>query len=242
MSIDLPKRDDAITAKDYEIEYNYFMYLCDRAGLNGFPGNREKMKKRSGKYADSIKDAELLKHLETDCKDIDAVYKNRVTYFDLARKLYSTTFTWPIAMDYNRATDGEQLRLWYAELSSFYSDYKILEAKRCSVLEMMIAFSERIENDVMGRDEDAPDRSDRWFWLMLFNLGIGSLDISDAYYDSETDFEVESVLNTWLNREFDENGTGSPFPLKNPKKDQRTVELWYQMHAYFDENPQYFEQ
>lgn len=240
MSINLVKRDTAIQAPDYEIEYNYFMYLCDRVGLNGFPGNREKMKKVKGnsKRTTTIKHDELLKHLETDCMDIDALYKNRVTYFALARKLYSTKFKVLLRPDQNRVDDGLQLRLWYAELCSFYEDYKILENKECSVLEVLIAFAERID-EYLGKDEDAPDHSDRWFWLMLFNLGIGSGDECDAYYDSEKDFEIENVLKIWVEREFSSDGAGSPFPLSAEKGDQKETELWYQMVYYFNEHPEY---
>ena len=44
-----------------------------------------------------------------------------------------------------------------------------------------------------------------------------------------------------LAREYSDNGHGGLFPLKNPKKDQRKVEIWYQMTEYINENyPIYF--
>lgn len=242
MGFKSPKRDIAIPAAPYEIEYNYFMHLCDLVGLNGFPGNREKMEPSKEPYDERINQLMLLEHLHAaGDNDVDSMKKNRVTYFDLARKLYRTDFTWSILRDSNRAEDGEQLRLWFAELNSYYEDYKVLEGKKCSVLEMMIAFSEKIERDVIGIDRDAPSRSDRWFWLMLFNLGIGGMDCSDAYYTSEIDFMLDNVLDIFLHRKYDFNGNGGLFPLKSAKNDQKEVELWYQMQAFFQENPQYFE-
>lgn len=238
-----PKRDIAIPAEPYEVEYNYFMYLCDRVGLNGFPGNREKMDRGREPYNKEVGRLNMLERMARSGDEVgrDDRFINRVTYFDLARKLYRTDFVWPVVMDHNRAEDGEQLRLWYAELNSYYSDYKILEGKRCSVLEMLIAFAERIERDVIGIDRDAPDKSECWFWLMLFNLGIGGMDCSDAYYTSETEFTLDNVLDIFLHRKYDFNGNGGLFPLKHAEKDQKEVELWYQMQAFFMENPQYFE-
>ena len=43
-------------------------------------------------------------------------------------------------------------------------------------------------------------------------------------------------LQIWMQRCFKSDGNGSIFPLKCAKKDQRGVEIWYQMQAYIAEN------
>ena len=54
---------------------------------------------------------------------------------------------------------------------------------------------------------------------------------------------IDDILDRWIERKFSRNGKGSPFPLKKPKKDQRKVELWYQMQGYICENyPLYYEE
>ena len=45
-------------------------------------------------------------------------------------------------------------------------------------------------------------------------------------------FEMDEILNIWLERRYDEDGKGNIFPLKDPIKDQKTVEIWYQMQSY----------
>ena len=256
----LPVRDNAPQPPTWEIEYNYFMYLCGRVGLNGFPGNTEKMKRSKHEYTGKEGLGELQNFVISACKDDDIeklsickdddqiggtncwdpIVHSKVTYFDLANKLYHTDFRSSVYMDANRAEDGETLRLWYAQLTSFYSDYKILEEKPCSVLEMLIAFAERIDRDVIGKDIDAPDRSAYWFWLMLGNLGLVGYRFCDALYNTEVDFLVGSILEVFLSRTYGRDGVGGLFPIKNESKVANEMELWAQMLAFFNENPQYY--
>ena len=54
-------------------------------------------------------------------------------------------------------------------------------------------------------------------------------------YDSNYDKRVvESHLNRFLRREYEPNGKGGLFTVRNRKCDLRDVEIWYQLNWYLD--------
>lgn len=70
-----------------------------------------------------------------------------------------------------------------------------------------------------------------WFWKILENAGL------EKYTDEQFDeWKVYQILDDIVDRRYNRNGFGGLFPLRKPKKDQRKVELWYQMCAYLVEN------
>lgn len=149
---------------------------------------------------------------------------NTKSYSMLLRKLHMIDFYWTIPMDANRASDGLQLR------SVFGMEYGIegfdnLEMK-CSVLEMMVALSDRIERDIFNHIG-----ADVWFWKMISNLGL--MEQTNSNFDENF---VSSVVRDFLDREYRSNGRGSIFVLKDSRKDARKMELWMQMQTYLCEN------
>jgi hypothetical protein len=51
---------------------------------------------------------------------------------------------------------------------------------------------------------------------------------------------VNDILYALIWRTYDPDGSGGFFPLLHSKKDQRQIEIWYQMHAYVRElHPDY---
>lgn len=135
--------------------------------------------------------------------------------------LYDKPFRWSVANDDNREADGERLRDRFGWDGNF---------KGCSVLEMMVALAERIEHDITGEPGNE-DKTYYWFWLMVDNLGL--LDYDDDRFNSS---DVDYILENFLDRRYFSNGTGGLFPLKITSKDQRKVEIWFQMCAFLDEN------
>jgi hypothetical protein len=159
----------------------------------------------------------------------DRVSRGGARYNLLLSYLFETPFRWSykIPTDANRAKDGQLLRDRYANDTG---DYILYEDKRerCNVLEMMVALSIRIEEDITGEPGD--DHPERWFWEMIENLGLNKF--SDRSFDER---RVNDILNKWMLRSFRDNGEGGLFPLKHPLKDQRLVPIWDQMNLYLNE-------
>lgn len=151
--------------------------------------------------------------------------KNR-NYRKLLWTLYKTPFKWIHPMDENRELDGFELRKEYLR------DFPNSSLNGCSdysnVLEVLLAFSRRIEIDIMG--EPGNDIIERWFWLMLDNLGL--LYFDDFNFDNA---KVDRILSIWLDRKFSKSGKGNIFLTKKVDRDLRTEEYWWQMQHYMAE-------
>lgn len=144
------------------------------------------------------------------------------SYWSIAHQLHEKIFTWFIPNDDNRVEDGKELRF------EFFDEYGITDADpewiemECSILEMLIGLSRRASY----QSDETPVE---WFWKLMSNLGLRE------YPDSvHTDYymDIEEVLDRLVKRKYDRDGTGGLFPLINAKRDQRKVELVYQMAAY----------
>lgn len=153
------------------------------------------------------------------------VMNDNVNYRFLLMELMSTDFKWVLPNDVNRAVDGMDLRTKYTreEDCHFHTDIP------CSVLEMMVALAERIENTIMEQD-DGIDRTGNWFWAMIVNLGLADQD--DDHFDRDV---VQKIINRFMDRKYEKNGEGSLFVINNPRSDFRKVEIWYQMCGYLNE-------
>ena len=128
-------------------------------------------------------------------------------------------------MDENRANDGTMLRYYYEEETGT----KLTDDRsRCSVLEMMVGFSERIDG-IMG--EPGEDHRDWWFHEMLRNLDL------EKEHDRAFDLaETTTTIKNFMRRNIQWNGTGGIFPLNNAHEDQRELSLWDQMSCYMNEH------
>lgn len=146
------------------------------------------------------------------------------SFWQLANQLYRTPFIWSVHNDDNRAEDGKALRIEFVDALEFdvmEIDPGWLELD-CSVLEMLIALARRA---AFQSDEHPGD----WFWKMATHLGIR---YPDSVYSEQVQREVKYNVNRFLHRKYKKNGDGGLFPLRHAQRDQRTIELWYQLSAY----------
>lgn len=149
-------------------------------------------------------------------------------YEDLLSILWEQEFYSLVDNDSNRAEDGLSLRkMWERK------NHQRLDLGPPRVLEVLIYLAIRAR-DVLY-DGDFTITVDALFWEFITNLGLDFYN-KYAFKGAETDNEIIETLDRWLNREFQKNGKGGIFPLRNPKKDQRDEELWYQMNYYLMEN------
>lgn len=155
-------------------------------------------------------------------------YAKEVSFRKLLEHLHNTRFIFSIPKDENRAEDGIDLRYRFVRIihKENYLDY--LDGP-CSVLEMMVALAIHMEEGVMD-DPEYGDRTGQWFWGMVVNLGLGSM--TDNRYDERY---VNDILDRFLDRDYEPDGRGGLFTVKDTDVDLRSVEIWYQMCWYLDE-------
>lgn len=160
-------------------------------------------------------------------------------YKSLFCDLTERSFTSTVFHDENREIDGIRMRDKFAEEYldgnlDFWIGYL---PEECLILEMLVSLAYRMEWDFLHDDEEG-DRTWKWFWELLWNLGINDQD--DLNYDEAY---VNMRLNILVDRTYGSNGVGGPFPLRHPPGgcDLRNVEIWYQMNWYISEKLKYGE-
>jgi len=158
------------------------------------------------------------------CSLIDANHHRG--YLELLKYLFNVEFTWQIRLDESRAADGIALRSRFvAKMDISVKDAELLVGP-CSMLEMMIALSDKMETDITG-DIAMGNRPDKWFWLMIQNSHMDML--NDRMFD--TDLAAQHV-NTIINHEFTKDGEGGLFFVPFASKDMRELDIWKQMQQY----------
>ena len=158
-------------------------------------------------------------------------------YTILAKAMHRKSFYSLIDNDDNRGEDGKKIRDIFIKDKSYDLEYSEEQLEQvlggpCSVFEMLVALSFRME-DVLY-DCEAPIKSNGYFWELLHNLELDTF--TDDKYDESEVYIVDNILDSFLQREYRRSGKGGLFPLKNFKRDQRKVEIWYQMMEYLTEN------
>jgi hypothetical protein len=101
------------------------------------------------------------------------------------------------------------------------------------MLEFLIGLAGRMAF-IMG-EEGNPLHTGYYFWQMIENLRLGKLS-DDRFDELNGSFFTQEAVDRVLYRTYDRNGRGGLFPLKNPEKDQRGVEIWYQMQEWLLES------
>lgn len=161
------------------------------------------------------------------CNDEFGLIHRKLLYF-----LHDTEFRHTLKQDSNRASDGIDFRYRFGYECGYsraiIAEY--LDTRPCSVLEMMISLAFRVEEQIMD-DPDLGNRTGQWFWNMIVNLGLGCM--TDSKFDIEY---TSSVIELFLRREYESNGNGGLFTVTNTEYDMRSIEIWYQMMWYLDEN------
>lgn len=157
-------------------------------------------------------------------------YSRRTTYRQLLEKLHNIPFAYKMRMDENRAWDGVDLRYKFGNDADISASAiaRCLDTRPCSVLEMMIALAIRCETNIMA-DPEVGNRTGRWFWDMIDSLGLGGM--TDLKYDEAY---VEHIVDIFMRRRYEPNGEGGLFTVPNTDKDLRSIEIWYQMHLYLE--------
>lgn len=155
-------------------------------------------------------------------------YRDNTRYTQLFEYLFNKEFIYILDMDENRFKDGIELRYRFAYEEGYSDDdiSKSFKREPCSVLEMMVALAVRCEDHIM-EDAEFGNRTGVWFWDMLTNLGI-----DQACDGNFSIYEVDDIIERFLNREYEPDGRGGLFTVENCEYDLRDIEIWYQLHLY----------
>lgn len=147
----------------------------------------------------------------------------RRTYWSLLGQLFTTQFVWFVPNDDNRAAAGRYLRQEFlAQAGVKPADTDWMGAP-CSVLEMMIALSRELAFEAYSGEPR------EWFWHLIDNLQIR---FCDSEWTAKVQAFVNDVMNRLIFRTYGPDGRGGLFPLNKADRDQRNVEIWYQLNAY----------
>lgn len=160
--------------------------------------------------------------------------ESELSYTNVCEQLHEIPFRDMIPNDDNRKVEGIRLR------DEFISQYRATRMDRsqlcsmtddeASLFEMLVALSRRA-NFIVNVGLEI------WFREFLGNLGL--LEYSDARYHPRYIPRITRALRKFNDRRYNAAGKGGIFPLKMPNRDQRQVEIWYQMAAYMTENEMY---
>ena len=145
--------------------------------------------------------------------------------------LFSIDFQYTNPMDGNRYEDGVNLRYRFADDKGYHYRHVSawLDDVPCSMLEMMVALSLRIEEEIAG-DPEYGDQTDKWFKVMLNSSGLSEFD--DEHYDEREAVEIAKRI---MRHGYQRNGDGGLFRLRHSRRDLRSVEIWYQAMWYLNE-------
>ena len=144
------------------------------------------------------------------------------TYWGLLRQMHDTIFVAIVARDENRIADAKDLREVFLAEEGVPGD---LEWSRSpgTMLELLIALAKHLSFET-------EDPVDICFWEMVESIGLDRF--NDHAYDTRTQEFIAEALERVIYRTYEPNGHGGLFPLKDHQRDQRTIELWYQLNAY----------
>ena len=141
-------------------------------------------------------------------------------------QLFDSPFEAVLDRDINRIDDCLSLREQF-----FYEkgvNGSFIEKDPC-ILELLVSLSVRIDNEYLGNPNDP--HPEIMLWEMICNLGLDKFD--NSHYNGDKIYKILGVL---VGRQYDFNGKGGLFPLKNVCFDQKNVEIVGQMKAYLSEN------
>lgn len=156
--------------------------------------------------------------------------EHMTNYRELLQILFWTDFTFTNPRDKNREYDGFDLRdAFIDDIDIPYRQAALALDFPCTVLEVLVALSERCESSIMY-DPSCGDRTAHWFWLMINNLMLSGM--TDDNFDEGF---VRDRIDIFMRRAYSKDGSnGGLFVVPNPPNDLRKTEIWYQMNWYLD--------
>lgn len=146
------------------------------------------------------------------------------SYWRMLKQLYTKEFVWVVGNDGNRASDGKDLRHEFIDQEGVRRVDRNWMRLGCSMLELFVSLSRWLAFEAGGE-------AHIWFWTLIENVGLEKY--NDAARGSHD--EIDEILERIIFRTYDRTGRGGLFPMLRSQKDQREIELWYQLNEYLIE-------
>ena len=151
------------------------------------------------------------------------VRRQVLSHRSLFEQLHETIFVPIVAHDDNRVEDAKDLRYEFlADVEDEQGDLRWMRSP-CSMLELLIILSKQLAFEM-------DDRMEAWFWHLLQVLDLEQFD--DHEYDDKAQEVIAETMDRVIWRKYAPDGHGGLFPLRDAARDQRNIELWYQLNAY----------
>jgi len=152
-------------------------------------------------------------------------------YSQLCFIMQKIVFDTSVPNDDNRAAEGKDLRRQFLEMNRFHkSVYYMWLAPPASIFETLAALTAHAEfMTSIPKNE--------WFMIFLSNLQLDGA--RDVGWTNLTARRAMRALEAFNNRRYLPDGRGGLFPIENPEYDMRTIEIWYQMCAFIQQNQMY---
>lgn len=155
---------------------------------------------------------------------------SRRNYIQLVTTLHATEYNPLLPLDNNRGIDGLQLRVEFMNEHGAWGS--ATNRGPCSFLEFLVGVSRRMSFLMYG--EGNHTGTEFYFWKLIDNLGLTKC-TDDRWEYINGEFFVEDAIWRVNQRQYSYDGSGGLFPLRNPKEDQKNVEVWYQMNQWLIE-------
>lgn len=150
------------------------------------------------------------------CMDDDEIKR----YNFLTMDLIKIPFRYNHPMDENRYNDGMNLRADFEYETGKFLDSSSGILPGCSFLEMIVALAYKCEHQIM-RNVDIGDRTKKWFYILLKNLGF------DTMTNDNWQYENSEIIKNRIS-------DGKIFKFKSKKNENE--EIWKQLMVYLREN------
>lgn len=155
-----------------------------------------------------------------------------LSFHRLLMYLFNRDYIPACEMDVCRATDGINLRYRFASENNIpYGKIDaVFQGVPCSMLEMMVALAIRIEEHIM-EDRSMGNRVGQWFWSMVVSTECGCY----GRYPLQRRTR-EADPGQFMDRDYQPNRAGGLFTLTRTSIDMRTIDIWYQLMNWLNEN------
>lgn len=159
--------------------------------------------------------------------------KGTTNYSKMLSMLHNRKFEWLIPQDAYRESDGRNLRRVFAEEKGFEISDEDLSYP-ASFLEVLVSLSDTMSMSVLHDESNPEGHPYLYFGEMMENCGLANY--TNSYLErmsaGKADEFIGRICDKVMFRRYSRNGEGGLFPIHGSRKDQRKIELWYQMNEY----------